>query len=430
MRRPILFLGILAVLFPFLKTASAQTATLREVHTEGLKTLTEPQVIALAGLTLGSQVGRKELQDAADNLVRSGLFANVNYKFDTHNEDVKLTFTLAENSLLTVSYDNFPWYADSELDEAIRKELPFYNSRLPEAGEVVERAAAALKAFVSSRDAHVEVTHQVVVSPLSEGSAQQFSVEGPIARIASVEFSDPSLAQNLAVRTHLSEVVGHTYSRMTVDIFLSEQIRPIYLQQGLLRAKIGPAEVRLPNNPNQKLTEQIPVFVPCTPGHIYRWEGVEWKGNSALSTFTLAGAMRLSTGDIANGLAIEGGFDRVREEYGHLGFLEVKLTPTPKYNDTAHTISYEVPVVDGVQYHYGSMTISGMSLAGERMIREAWPQKAGDIFDKTLFEDFLARLESKRATIFKDLPIHYDTVGHFLQTDPAKATVEVLLDFK
>jgi len=32
--------------------------------------------------------------------------------------------------------------------------------------------------------------------------------------------------------------------------------------------------------------------------------------------------------------------------------------------------------------------------------------------------------------VFKDLPIHYDTVGHWLQTDPAKGTVDVLLDFK
>ena len=76
------------------------------------------------------------------------------------------------------------------------------------------------------------------------------------------------------------------------------------------------------------------------------------------------------------------------------------------------------------------MTITGMSLAGERMIREAWPAKQGDVFDKKAFEQFLNRLEIHRDTIFKDLPLHYDTVGHWLQTDPAKSTVDVLLDFK
>jgi hypothetical protein len=28
------------------------------------------------------------------------------------------------------------------------------------------------------------------------------------------------------------------------------------------------------------------------------------------------------------------------------------------------------------------------------------------------------------------LPVHYDSVGHWLQTDAGKGTVDVLLDFK
>ena len=76
------------------------------------------------------------------------------------------------------------------------------------------------------------------------------------------------------------------------------------------------------------------------------------------------------------------------------------------------------------------MTVTGMSLAGERMIRDAWSIKPGDVLDKVYFERFLTQLESHREAIFRDLPVHYDTVGHWLQTEPAKGTVDVLLDFK
>ena len=31
---------------------------------------------------------------------------------------------------------------------------------------------------------------------------------------------------------------------------------------------------------------------------------------------------------------------------------------------------------------------------------------------------------------FRDLPLHYDEVGHWLQPDETKQTVDVLLDFK
>ena len=424
------FLSVL--LFIVLSPAvHSQTAKLHEVHVDGLKNLSEAQVVALSGLAPGSQIGRKDLQDAADSLVRTGLFAKVNYKFETHNEStLTVMFNVEENPRLPVSYDNFPWYSDSELDDAVKKALLFYDGHLPAAGEVVERAASALKEFLTARDPKIEITHQVVASPLSDGSEQQFHVEGPVLKIASLEFSDPKLSEDLAVRAHLSEIVDHPYSRMMIDVFLSEQVRPIYQQQGFLQAKIGPPEVRLSMNPNQKLPDTIPVYVPCVPGPAYKWKGVEWQGNSALSTITLTNTLGMKTGELANGQAIEGAWQRIREEYGQRGYLEAKVTPAPVFDDTAHTIGYQVAIVEGRQFRYGSMTISGLSLAGERQIQQAWTMKPGDLFDKKLFEDFLFNLESHRERVFGELPVHYDTVGHFLQTDAEKGMVEVLLDFK
>jgi len=431
--RPHFLVWLVVALLLFLAAPSvqAQTAELKEVHIEGLKHLTEEQVVYLTGLKIGAQVGRDDLQGAADALVRTGLFAKVTYKFDTKTDKVLLTFHAEENPRLPVSYDNFPWYDDSELTAAIQKLLPFYDGHLPEAGDVVDRAADALKQFLAAREPHADVTHQVVLNPLGDGSEQEFSLAGVVPKIASLEFSDAKLAQDSAVRAHLSEILDHPYSRLTIDLFLSEQIRPIYQQQGFLQAKIGPPEVRLSGNPNsQKLTEQIPVYVPCAPGALYKWKDVAWKGNSAISTITLTNGLGMKPGDVANGQAIFGAWERLREEYGQRGYLDAKVTPTPVYDDVAHTVSYEVVIDEGTQYRFGAMTISGMSLSGERMIRDAWTMKAGDLFNKKVFEDFLLRLESKRETIFKELPIHYDTVGHFLQTDTANGTVEVLLDFK
>jgi len=408
----------------------AQTATLKEIQVDGLQKLTQAQVVAVSGLVPGAQVGRKELQDAADVLVRSGLFAKVTYNFSTHNNDLTLTFHLQENARIPVSYDNFPWYADSELNDAIRKDLPFYDGTLPEAGAVVEQAANSLKAFLGAHGGNVQVEQTVLVNPLADGNMHQFREEGIAPRIASVGFSDAHLKESLAVQQHLPEILGKPYSRLAIDIFLAEAIRPVYQEDGYLRAKIGPAEVRLSGNPNQKLPEEIPVFVPCEPGALYHWKGAEWSGNQAISTITLTTTLGLKPGDVADGMGIEAGWDRVREEYGERGYLEAKLTPTATYDDQTHTVSYAVTITEEQAFHFNQMTITGMSLAGERMIRDAWPMKPGDVFDKKVFEQFLNRLEIHRATVFKEMPIHYDTVGHWLQDDAAKGTVDVLLDFK
>ena len=429
-RRPWLFPLALFSLLALAPHAYPQTAKLKEIRAEGMKTFTEAQVASLSGLEIGSQVGRQDMQDSANLLLRSGLFAKVNFKFDTHNDDLTLTYHVEENPRLPVAYDNFPWFSDGELTEAIKKDLPFYDGTLPEGGTVVELAGNSLASFLSGHGLKAEVQHFVLANPLIDSSEQEFQVQGVTQTIASVEFSDPTLTNNLAVQQHLSDVRAKPYSRLTIDVFLTEAIRPIYMEQGYLRAKIGPAEVRLSGDPNKKFPEAIPVYVPSTPGAVYHWKDAQWQGNSAVSSETLKKALRLNSGDVANGMTIEGGWDRVREEYGHLGYLEAKVEPAASYDDQGHTVLYTVAITEGKQYRFHDMTITGMSLAGEKMIREVWPLKPGDVMDKTVFEQFLLRLESHRESIFKDMPVHYETVGHWLQTDQQNGTADALLDFK
>jgi outer membrane protein insertion porin family len=405
------------------------TASLREVHAEGEKLLSEAQVATLTGLAVGSQVGRTDLQAAADKLVQTGLFAKVSYNFQTRS-GVIVTYHIQESPRIPAYFDNIPWFADSELADAIRKKIPFFDGTLPEAGGVVEQAADAVKELIASHGLQVTLEHEVIPSPTGEGNVQEFKVEGPALRIEKLEFSDASLLASKAVQQHLSEVLGKPYSRMTIDLFLTEAIKPIYLQQGYLRAKLGPPEIRLTGNPMQKLPEQIPVFVPVTPGAIYHWKGARWTGNVVVSEFTLSSLLGLKPGDVANGMQIEAAWDRVREEFGHNGYLDAKLEATPAYDESGHTVSYSVSVQEGSQYRFGKMVLTGLSPAAERKLHAAWTIGAGDVFDKTKYEEILTKLQLHEGQIFGELPLHYQTVGHWLQADASKATVDVLLDFK
>jgi outer membrane protein insertion porin family len=412
------------------QTPAPATAALREIRTEGLKTFTEAQVTALSQLEKGSQVAKSDLQAAADRLLQTGMFAKVNYTFQTRGEGLTVTFQLEEAPRVPVYFDNLPWFSDGELSEAIRKKVPYFDGTLPEAGAVVDQANDALKELLASHQLNATVEHELLANPLAEGNVQQFHVQGASFYIASVDFGDPSLSSSRVVQQQLAEVQGKPFSRMTIDLFLSEQLRPFYLQQGFLRVKLGPPEVRLTGNPNQKLPEQIPVFVPIVTGAIYRWKEVRWSGNSLLSSITLSSELGLKPGEVANGIEIEAGWDRAREEYGHRGYLDAKIDPLASYDDQAHTVSFAASVSEGAQYRFNTIVATGLSLAGERRLHQMWSTEAGAVFDKIQFENFLTKLQSKPADIFGDLPVHYDTVGHWLRTDADKHSVDVLLDFK
>jgi outer membrane protein insertion porin family len=412
------------------QTPDAATSPLREVHVDGEKLLTEAQVIAISGLIPGAPIGKNDLQIAADRLVQSGLFAKVNYNFQTKAAGVLVTYHLEESPRIPVYFDNIPWFADSALGDAIRTKLSFFDGTLPEAGAAVDQAVDAVKELLSSRGVQGSLEHTVIANPNGEGNVQQIHIEGAELQIAKLEFSDPSLRDSLAVQQHLSEILGKPYSRMTIDLFLSEAIKPLYLQRGFLRAKLGPPEVRLTGDSSQKLPSKIQVYVPVAPGEIYRWREIHWSGNALVSEFTLNGLLGLKHGEIADGMQIAAGWDRVREEYAHRGYLEANLDPLPGYDDQAHMVSYSVSILEGPQFHFGKMVLTGISPAAERKLHAAWPFTAGAIFDKAKFEELLAKLQTHQEQVFGELPVHYENVGHWLQTDVGKGTVDVLLDFK
>jgi outer membrane protein assembly factor BamA len=420
--------------FPYeVKAQSAPaggTAELREIHSDGQKVLTEAQIAALTELQRGAQVGKADLQSAADKLVASGLFATVKYDFKTRADGVALNFHVAESPRVPVTYDNFPWFGDSELNDAVRAQLPFFDGTLPEDGYVVETATEAIQKLLASHKLNFPVQHQVTPNPLAEGNVQQFSIEGAALKIASMSFSDPSLAANPAVGQHLAEIVGKPYSRNTIEVFLAEQIRPIYLKKGYLQTKLGPPEVRLSGAPPEKMPDEIPVYVPVNAGAVYHLAGAAWSGNNVISSISLEAFFELKPNAVADGMQVEAGLDRIREEYGRRGYLDAVVQPESSFDEAAHTVSYKVAIKEGAQYHMGGWVITGLSVNAEQKVRTAFPLAAGDVFDKGKYEDFLVQLQNHAKEVWGELPVHYETVGHWLQPNAGKAAVDVLLDFK
>jgi hypothetical protein len=302
-RNPALAFFLCASLSPFLaQTLSAQTSPLRQIHAQGNKRFTEEQVASLTALQIASEVGRDDLQAAADRLVNTGLFANVKYTFQSRSDGVVVTFSLDEAPRLPVFYDNFPWFADSELNDAVRAKLAFYDGTLPAAGTAVDEAAGALNALLASRGIAVTLEHQVLANPIGDGDVQEFHLQGAGLQIASIEFGDAAIRDSKAIRVHLSEITGTEYSRTKIDLFLSEQVRPVYLQQGKLHVQLGPPEVRLTGNPNQQLPEQIPVYVPIVAEPKYKKKDIRKKKKSKLSELILKIFNGLRTSDIKNSI--------------------------------------------------------------------------------------------------------------------------------
>ena len=129
-------------------------------------------------------------------------------------------------------------------------------------------------------------------------------------------------------------------------------------------------------------------------------------------------------------MEVEAALDKIREEYGRRGYLDASVQPGTAVHEAARTVSYKIAISEGSQYRMGGWVITGISTNGEQRVRATFPLTAGDVFDKIKYEEFLTGLQNRSKDIFGDLPVHYDSVGHWLRPDAAQGRVDVLLDFK
>jgi outer membrane protein assembly factor BamA len=409
---------------PAAKTASDRVVS---VSGTGSHRFSSEQIAAASGLRAGSVATRDDLQAGADALSVVGTFSSVQYKFTTVPAGIKVEFQVADAPAFPVSFDNFPWFSDSELNAALKAAVFLYDGSAPEKGTILDAMSAALVSLLATREVHAEIAHTLVTLPGGTQRVHQFRVDGPALRVEGVEFTDVLAKTDHAIQERLSDLVGKPFSRSAVELFEFEQVRPVYLAHSFLRVKFGNVSAGFTGNPTKPLRDEVLVIAPIEPGPAYTFGSIKWTGNTVVSSDELEKLVALTPGQVANGNRIELTWEHVRNAYGNLGYLDVNLVPVPGYDDQATRVSYTVSIEEGPQYHMGELILTGLSLEGERRIRNAWNIARGAVFDLSVYDQFIA---SGVLQAFIGLPVHYDKIGHFLEKDPQTSKVNVLLDFQ
>ncbi|HEY0704832.1 MAG TPA: POTRA domain-containing protein, partial [Candidatus Acidoferrales bacterium] len=375
----------------------------------------------------GSQISRDGMQQIADKLSALGAFATVRYHFNTAGTGVKVIYEVTDAPVIPVTFDNFPWFTDEQLAEALKKSVVLFDGSAPASGALVDSMDEALSKYLDANGIHAQVTHKPTPLTDKDGQVQQFHVEEAAFLVQAVEFSDPLAKTDPHIQDRLVDIVGQPYSRSKVEIFQFEQVRPVYLAHAYLRAKFDVPVVKFAAPAPNPLSGAVIITAQIEPGPAYKYAGVEWSGNSGVPNAELDGAMQMPAFAPADGNELEAAWKRVQEKYEQFGFLSADIQPTPAFDDKAGRVTYTVKITEGPQYHMGNLVLTGLSVEGERRIRKAFPVPAGALFDKVAYQIFI---DQGIKAAFGGLPVHYDKIGNFLQLDTPNSKVDVLIDFQ
>src|SRR5690348_8387241 len=157
----------------------------------GLKNVSRDQSIAASGLQIGGRVNKGDLDKAAKELSASGLFSKVQYKYRRYDDRFEVTFTVEESgSSMAVTFDNFVWFTDKELTDAVRQEFPGFNGTAPDGEGAIKSIKKALTKLLQDRKLPGEVDYVLFSGDAisSKTTEHVFSVKGVSIPICSVHY--------------------------------------------------------------------------------------------------------------------------------------------------------------------------------------------------------------------------------------------------
>jgi outer membrane protein insertion porin family len=414
------------------QTQSAPAMRLAKIEFEGLARVRPEDALARSGLQAGQTATVEQIEAAAQRLTDAGLFRNLGYTIKGTTDAAVLTFKVEEMQWgVRVVYDNFVWFTEEELADAVRRRVPTFDGTAPEAGGVTDEITKALQELLRERKIEGTVDYMASADPTGRHPEHVFTVKGAALRVCSLSFPGArTLSEEELVRKSAA-VFDNEYSRLSVTAFVAGNLLPLYHERGMLRASFAPLRATKAA-PTPDCAQGLAVSVPVDEGSIYVWGGAEWSGQRALTPQELNFALNMKTRDIAGSAKLEKGLEGVRRAYGRKGYLTARVEGAPEFDDANRRVLYRFNVTEGPQYRMGTLTLDGLDERDTNNMKVRWRVLPGDIYDAGYPEEFIKKnvQEFNRDLLRDGRKPSFTKVAHDVKVDNDRRVVDVTLEFK
>lgn len=403
--------------------AFAQQSTLSQVVFRNSGSFRQADLEAVAKLHSGERVTLKQMQDAAQHLIDTGFFEDVNVDSKGTPSGLTLIFVLKplpSEQVTKVRFENFVWFTPEELRGIVHQVLPLFNGEMPESGASLEQVDAALQAAVVAKGlTGAVVQHEAVMATTADPvHSLAFRVARPsvMENIVRVEGLDPALAP--LVSQIATKLTGTPYVEGETQTATLGRLLGPYRDAGYLDAKF--ADVQVATVPGD--TVRVDLTAKLVPGQPYRVKEMQFTETPLVSSAAFAAQAKLHTGDVASRKQLLATLAPVDAAYQKQGYADEYVDTVATADAAMHTVSYAFTVVPGEQYRVRSVNVTGLTPEARAQFDLGWLLKPGDLYDPGYVRSFLTN-----NTALRGLAAY---VGGFkAASDPQTRLVDLTIEF-
>lgn len=381
------------------KPISQMPASARQliaVKVTGSKRFSEQDIVAATGLQIGAPVNDDDFKRGARRLGDTGVFTDIAYSYSYSSAGTKLEFHVVDaDKFVPVRFEDFVWFSDAELLRRIKEHAPLFDGELPLSGRLPEEVSDVLQAMLVERSIPGHVEYERVGKSDAPVQAILYRVADVLIQIRNVEFMGAGEAELPALTAASRRVFEREYSRTVLRSLVEKQLLPVFYSRGYLKASFGDPQPKVVKQPSaaddqgaRNLTI-VDVSFPVTPGQQYKLKSLQWSGNQAIPSETLAKMVRLEPGQVANMVRLGDSLAEIQKLYGSKGYVTSSITPQPSFDETAGTVAITLDVKEGPVFHMGDLEFRGLDNGLTAKLRNAWKIRPGEIYNSTYLSEYL-----------------------------------------
>lgn len=347
-------------------------------------------LMTATGMKIGQTVHDEDFRDAARMLSDSGAFSDVAYSFEYSPEGTKLQWQLKDAvHFAPVHFENFVWFSDEALVEAIHATVALFHGELPARGQMADQVSEALQAWLAQKAIPGSVDYLRVGPEDGPLEAFDYSVAGLNIVIGKVEFSGATSDDLLRLQAAGKKLEGAQYLRSALRAEVDKVLLPVYLERGYLKAAFSAPQTKVVESNAEDITVDAAFIVD--PGRPYKLDAIELSGSKALPSETLRKLIHATLNQPANVVALDNDIAAIKQLYGTHGYVAASINSKPEFDDAKSTVRYVLTISEGPVYKMGELDIRGLDDRTTARLQNEWTLRPGDIYDSSYAQRFLNR---------------------------------------
>jgi outer membrane protein assembly factor BamA len=264
-----LLLG-LASLFPAAAPTHVQTFTPQSIRFFGAPDYSDADLAAAAGMKSGETYTAADLNRHARQLLDTGIFDKVTYKFDGD----QLAFTVKMSAqALPLEVDNLPIDAGRKMEDRLHSQVPLYRGTVPPSGSLLEDVRLQFEQMLAAESVRAHVGAQLVQDPATHAAtAVRFSIDSNPVRIGALKLEGVSdFLKSELQQTALLPDAPFDAAQSAGEI--ERSVRAVYVRHGFAAAQVHAIRYGYPITDVGVI--RVPYKVTVTEGRPYRLGSVK-----------------------------------------------------------------------------------------------------------------------------------------------------------